>query len=69
MNLASLTVDPGTHSAEGPGLLNQNGVKLEFVANSEGLGVRLLKPQSLSPVTFPVARAYFLILHKLFCQL
>jgi hypothetical protein len=42
MNLASLTVDPGTHSAEGPGLLNQNGVKLEFVANSEGLGVRSL---------------------------
>lgn len=42
MNLASVTVDPGTHSVEGPGLCNQNGVKLEFVGSSEELGARSL---------------------------
>lgn len=42
MNLASLMVDPGAHSTEGPDLFHQNGVKVEFVASSEELGARSL---------------------------
>lgn len=42
MNLASVTVDPGTHSAEGAGLCDQNGVELEFVGSNEELGARSL---------------------------
>lgn len=42
MNLASVTIDPGTHSDEGSDLFNQNRVKLEFVANSEEFGARSL---------------------------